>query len=462
MHILKSFLQLRFLLSHFCLPLSICLILIFSGAHGEASERKSSRKAAVHKEEKRVPRDLIRIGHSNGHALLVEKKSQQLFIYDSRLSLVKKFNVTTGRRKGDKERNGDKKTPEGIYYFSEIKKDEALLPQYGVMAIVMNYPNVVDQRESNDGDGIWLHATDQPARAFKQFDTLGCVVALNKDVLEISKYIKLDMTPIIIEDEVSYISEASRINFEKHLKDLVYKWRDAWQNKDIEKYMALYSERFIFGNMNKKAYRAHKEKLNRRYDKIEVIVDNMSILIHREYTIVSFFQWYRSNMFKISGMKRLYFFPENDTFKIIGEEWRELDLKDPPPQLVRKEHPVTVTLPVKEPPAAVTLPVREKTQTGVNLETWVRSRNPSHYALQLLGVSSEDKIVSFINQHGLRGKAGFIKTIRDGKEWFVLIYGEYANMKEARSGVEALPDYLKNPSPWIRTFKSIQQSMDGD
>ncbi|HRU93509.1 MAG TPA: L,D-transpeptidase, partial [Candidatus Marinimicrobia bacterium] len=57
---------------------------------------------------------------STGNVLLVDKSHQKMFVVRSNapgaLEIVKEYRITTGRRRGDKERSGDLKTPEGIYY----------------------------------------------------------------------------------------------------------------------------------------------------------------------------------------------------------------------------------------------------------------------------------------------------------------------------------------------------------
>ena len=394
--------------------------------------------------EKLVPRSLIDLGHKDGYALLVEKKSQQMFIYNSKYSLIKVISVTTGMQRGDKERSGDKRTPEGIYFFSEIKEDRELLPKYGIMALTMNYPNLMDERANKRGDGIWLHATDQPARAFKQFDTLGCVVVVNEDMMEISKYVTLETTPIIIEEEIPYIRETQKKAVQHQLVDLVKNWRNAWQEKNIERYIALYSNNFICDGMDKQQWRQYKNKLNRRYSRIDVNVENLNIFMHQDYAVAVFIQQYKSNMFKSRGIKRLYLVPENDTWKIIDEEWTEIQHIRPWQIAQQYRHVIDG---VSEKP-------------DIKRESWIKSKNPSHYALQLLGVSSEEQMLSFINKYGLNDKVGYFKTLHNGKDWYVLIYGEFRSAGEAKNATQTLPSYLKHPAPWIRTFKSIQLTID--
>lgn len=387
-----------------------------------------------------IPSSLVKFGLNNGYALVVEKKTQKMFVYDHDYHLIKVYNVTTGKKQGDKKISGDKKTPEGIYFFSEIKKKKNLAPKYGIMALTMNYPNVMDARENKKGDGIWLHSTDQPSRAFKQFDTLGCVVLVNKDMFEISKYVTLEDTPIIIDEEIEFLNHDELKGIEKKISIFVNHWKSSWENKDLDSYMETYSDTFFFEGMNKEQWEDYKNNLNARYQKIRVVVENLKIFAHHNYVVASFIQSYSSEYFKSRGNKRLYLVEEGESWKIIGEEW----------QPIKNEIPWKVAQNYRH-----LIPSLESSNE-IKREKWFLSQNPSHYALQLLGVSTENKIINFIEKYGLNDDAGYYKTKFNGKDWFVLIYGDFTDADAAIGARESLPDYLKIPSPWVRSLKSIQ------
>ena len=55
------------------------------------------------------------------HVILVEKSSQKVFIYffDGDYRIVSTYGCATGENPGDKQVSGDKRTPEGIYFFTK-------------------------------------------------------------------------------------------------------------------------------------------------------------------------------------------------------------------------------------------------------------------------------------------------------------------------------------------------------
>src|SRR5690606_35169734 len=85
------------------------------------------------------------------HVILVEKATHKLYLYENNGSmpkLVKTFSTATGKFKGNKFREGDRKTPEGIYTLNDFLSKEQLFRMhgkyaeiYGSGAFPMDYPN---------------------------------------------------------------------------------------------------------------------------------------------------------------------------------------------------------------------------------------------------------------------------------------------------------------------------------
>ncbi|MCF8076399.1 MAG: L,D-transpeptidase family protein, partial [Desulfotignum sp.] len=78
------------------------------------------------------------------HAILVEKQTQRFYLYqtDSESSqLIRVFatNCSTGEASGPKQVEGDKKTPEGIYFIIDAHEDKDLTPIYGPRAFPTDY-----------------------------------------------------------------------------------------------------------------------------------------------------------------------------------------------------------------------------------------------------------------------------------------------------------------------------------
>ena len=268
------------------------------------------------------------------HVILVEKATHKLHLFENSITapkLVKTYNSVTGKFKGNKFINGDHKTPEGIYTIYDFLSKEELLKRhgkyaeiYGSGAFPMNYPNFIDERAGKTGGGIWLHSTDDDSRISKGLDSRGCVVLQNADLKDISQYIELEHTPIVVVQDVTFLSKTTWERNRNDINDAVSKWAKAWQNKDFASYIASYDpQRFhdrTKGNYN--SYKTYKQAVFSRPDSPSIKLDFISIMANSDYAVVQLQQDYRSSIINDTGKKTLYLQKDtNYDWKIVGELW---------------------------------------------------------------------------------------------------------------------------------------------
>jgi murein L,D-transpeptidase YafK len=272
---------------------------------------------------------LLQVGNSeNSFALLVDKKSQKLELYRSSPDgpmLIKQYRCTTGRNNnGTKKKEGDNKTPNGIYFFRGILEDDQLPAKYGIRAFTMDYPNDFDRLNKKTGSGIWLHGVVDNSRVEINYDTDGCVVVTNDDILDLSRYLELRDTPIIVDDSIYTLNHAEFESQRENVRSFAENWVSAWRNKELDRYMDCYEERFMGSGRNKAGHRAHKAKLNKRYKKIEIALSDLRIYQYHDYAVISFIQDYRSDLFRSRGRKLLYLSRTAGGLKIFSERFRRL------------------------------------------------------------------------------------------------------------------------------------------
>lgn len=272
----------------------------------------------------RIPDSLI-VLPTNGRCIIVEKETQTLLLFRKiagGFELEKTFSCSTGVKEGEKSSEGDHKTPEGIYLFKKVLPGSQLPGIYGKMAITLDYPNPFDRMEGKGGDGIWLHATNEPIRPYLPNKTRGCVVVSNNDIVELSKLITLNQTPLVIVAKLHYQTPTELDSEEASLKSFLSQWRQNWESKAVNLYIGMYSARFRNGDQNLKAYRIYKEGVFSRAGKIQIRVDLESVVRHDKYAVLTFRQEYRSNRLTSTGTKRLFVVRENDAWRIIAEVMR--------------------------------------------------------------------------------------------------------------------------------------------
>ncbi len=272
------------------------------------------------------------------HVILVEKATHKVLLFensDTHPKLIKTYNTATGKFKGNKAITGDHKTPEGIYSMYEFLSKEELFRRhgkyaeiYGAGAFPMDYPNFIDERLGKTGGGIWLHSTHDDNRISKGLDSRGCVVMQNADLREISQYIELQSTPIIVVQDVLYLSKSTWERNRKDINDAVSKWSKAWQSKDFDNYIASYDPQKFHDRSkgNYSAYKAYKKAVFSRPDSPEIKLDFISIMANLDYAVVHLQQDYRSSVINDIGKKTLYLQKNaNYEWKIVGELWSKAE-----------------------------------------------------------------------------------------------------------------------------------------
>ncbi|MFC2172624.1 ankyrin repeat domain-containing protein [Acidobacteriota bacterium] len=113
------------------------------------------------------------------------------------------------------------------------------------------------------------------------------------------------------------------------LRNLVYDWRQAWEDKTVETYMSFYSLDFRTESMNHIAWRAKKVGIFQNRE-ISVDISEPEITIQDNRATAKFKQLYRSDLHSDYGEKTLVLIRSDGPWKIISEEWKSLpiDAKD--------------------------------------------------------------------------------------------------------------------------------------
>ena len=118
-----------------------------------------------------------------------------------------------------------------------------------------------------------------------------------------------------------------------------------------------------------------------------------------------------------------------------------------------------------EPGAVVSAPVKSvvvqaPTQNELEGTRWVLQQPATGFTLQLIGVSKLDSVRQFIRQHNLQRQVFYIKSLRNGRPWFVLLSGAYADRNQAKRAIPRdLPQSLQKRGIWARSFESLQQEL---
>lgn len=234
-----------------------------------------------------------------------DKGLLELYTPDSqkRFSLKKKYSALTGKNAGDKKREGDLKTPIGIYTFTEKKKTVDQF--YGPMAFVTSYPNLYDKIRGKSGDGIWVHGV--PLNGSRDPFTRGCVAINNDDLLQLDKNINLSNTLLIID---SSLKQGVSSNVYSIILAGLYQWKSSWINNDIDTYLSFYDPTFKRSDdMSFNQFKSYKERIFAKNENKTISFNEINIIPYpgeaRNLFLVTFYQIYSSDSYQSKGDKAL-------------------------------------------------------------------------------------------------------------------------------------------------------------
>ncbi len=234
---------------------------------------------------------------------------------------LKDLNATFGKYSGDKEKEGDRRTPIGVYTFTKkLDGSKGLDPFYGPVAFVTDYPNLLDQKMHKNGSGIWLHGF--PLQGDRDPKTKGCI-ALENDCLEDIAG-EMDFTRTILLINESHENLAKKDELVAVLTAL-FKWRKYWVENDYDKYISYYGEDFRrIDGLGLKKFKELKKEIFSNNKYIDLYFDNLEVTPYpnsygKRIYKVKFFEKYKSNQHHFDGYKELYTQLVDNQIKIILE-----------------------------------------------------------------------------------------------------------------------------------------------
>jgi murein L,D-transpeptidase YafK len=293
-----------------------------------ASLQDEARARLKHYLDEAPPRDhlplpVMQLAPGQAHAILVDTARSRLFVFANRNGeprYVRDFYISLGKNGVEKRREGDQKTPLGVYTI--VASKEKLPDFYGPGAFPISYPNEWDRQHGRNGHGIWLHGTPSETYSRPPRATDGCVVLTNEDLRHLAKFVDVGRTPVIISAGVEWVSPARWEETRREFLAAFEHWRTDWESLDTERYLAHYSRQFRSEGKDLSAWGSHKRKVNAGKSWMKVGVSGLSVFAHpagEDLVVVTFTQDYRSSNLSNRTTKRQYWSREQGRWRVVFE-----------------------------------------------------------------------------------------------------------------------------------------------
>jgi murein L,D-transpeptidase YafK len=224
----------------------------------------------------RVSAYLIRLPSSVDTVFVAETTAAAFHRFENTQELELEYGgaayMSIGENGDGKQRNGDRRTPLGIYFVTEQLDTSKLHEKYGLTAFTLDYPNALDSRRKRTGGGIWVHGVDRRGGKRPPRDTDGCIALPNETLKMLEHQFLPNVTPVVIAREVNWIEQDEIDELRAELDAVVAHWAASLQRGDTHAYLSLYDDDFRHWGMNKSEWIAFSAETlaSRPIQKVEI------------------------------------------------------------------------------------------------------------------------------------------------------------------------------------------------
>jgi murein L,D-transpeptidase YafK len=271
-----------------------------------------------------VPAELLQLPSASS-AIVVDVERFRLYLFENRGGrpiLSQDYYISIGKAGADKRREGDEKTPVGVYRVSDYLPGSGLPDMYGPGAFPIDYPNPWDRKLGRTGSGIWLHGTESARYSRAPLSSLGCVTLSNRDFLALRDQVEVGRTPVVVTDGVDWQEPARIEAARRELAAAVEAWRRDWESLDTDRYLSHYGAEFQTEGMDLAGFARHKRRVNAGKKFVRVSLSDVAIYAYpgeEDTVLVEFLQAYVSDSFRSRVGKQQFWRRHGDGWKIVFE-----------------------------------------------------------------------------------------------------------------------------------------------
>lgn len=259
-----------------------------------------------------LPENLILPARQQSHVIVVDTVASRLYVFANRSGqLTHRFDyyASVGKNGAIKVREGDQRTPVGVYFTTGRIMPGKLPDFFGAGALPINYPNEWDMLLGRTGYGIWIHGVPSNTYTRAPQSSDGCIAMSNSDLEVLWREVAAGETPVIIADGVRWVDRAEIDARRLELLKALERWQQDWESLDFNRYAQNYGDNFVGDGVSRLAWLKRKKRINVAKTFIDVSLSNISAFSYPgedNMLVVTFDQDYRSSNFSDQTKKRQY------------------------------------------------------------------------------------------------------------------------------------------------------------
>lgn len=278
----------------------------------------------------KMPLSMLRLPEDQAFYLLADLSTSKILMLpnparSSTKQAPRTFYMSQGANGAFKEREGDNKTPVGIYRLQNFLPPEKLEDFYGAGAYPLDYPNGWDKLKGRTGSGIWIHGVPSALYSRQPQSTNGCLALSNVDLKTLRSLLgdRPHQVHLVVTPKIDWVSESEWEHSRKGLTEALEQWRKSWSAREGTGYLSFYANEFTSGegwDINKWA--DHKLRIMRAQSHIQVSIGSLTMFRypHENHLYwVKFRQNYASSTLTQTSEKEQFWRESNGRWQIVYE-----------------------------------------------------------------------------------------------------------------------------------------------
>lgn len=235
-----------------------------------------------------VPNVLLRMAIWEERVVLVDLKASRLYLLWSvagRPRVIEDYYIGIGKAGIGKRREGDRRTPVGVYRITEYLNQNRLKDMYdedaalyGIGALPVSYPNLHDRLLGRTGSGIWLHGVPDDTYVRPPRSSRGCVTMANDDFVNLLKQVAPGYTLVIFSDSVQWLAVEEAKAREKEILAAMRQWQIDWRDAHSDTFIDHYSDDFSNEKVDFPTFLELQHRTRAERGKSRVEIDNLSVM----------------------------------------------------------------------------------------------------------------------------------------------------------------------------------------
>ncbi len=276
-----------------------------------------------------IPANLLQMPPAQQYALLVDTSRLRLYVYRNDNGVPRyhsDYYITIGKKGYEKSREGDQRTPLGVYFVTgrleraQLNRSVGIQAAelFGIGAWPLSYPNEWDRRNGRSGHGIWLHGTPGDTYSRPPLASNGCVVLTNQDMQTVGALLQTGITPVVITDRIEWVDRQRWQLERKQLNLQLEAWRLAWATNDPERVFNHYASEVTVDGRRFGDWSARQRKQLASSPARALQIENISVLRYPAplpMAVVTFDQ----RQDQSSTRKRQYWTLQDGRWRIVFE-----------------------------------------------------------------------------------------------------------------------------------------------